>query len=363
MAFSVQVVADSKSPTGDRLTTLIVTYPRSIHSEIMTHKMLSKSSASSRAIPTAKMLENIENDPFIPIWWGMNQGGMQAYQEIEDKEAAKKWWLDACADALKHTRRGVELNLHKQIPNRLIEPWMWITVIMSSTTWTNYIGLRDHPAAEPHFQKLAKMTKAALEGSTPKDLVAGDWHLPLIYEEDYGHASELLGFKQQSNFPTIHEFNRVWKSGEADDAIRQMLVKVSVGRCARVSYLTHDGRRDLAEDVSLHDKLVVQEPLHAAPAEHVAMAMDYPKWFKQEWPNTLSKKTASELNDLRWKARDDLAALDANKEIDMISEEYGYYNRMMALEAVLSQIQSGNFRGFKQYRKMKMNEHIGERMP
>ena len=123
-----------------------------------------------------------------------------------------------------------------------------------------------------------------------------------------------------------------------------------MGRCARVSYLTHDGKRDLREDIKLHDKLIVQVPLHASPAEHVAMSLDWPGWFRRMMPD-LAALSSRELNEKRFIHR---AVQERTGEISMTE---------MALETALAQIQSGNFRGWKQYRKMKMNEHIGEPMP
>ena len=311
MSIKAKVLADSVGPLGDRLTTLELTYPRFIHSELMTHREFSRNSASSRAIPVAKMLAKITEEPVVPVWWGKNQGGMQAYEEISDKNAAEDWWRAAAQAAVEAANVGISMNLHKQIVNRIVEPWMWITVIVSSTSWTNFIGLRDHHAAEPHIQQLARCVREVLYVSIPKKLKAGEWHLPLIDDEE----------RQSTDVAT--------------------LVKVSVGRCARVSYLTHDGKRDMAEDIALHDKLIVQEPLHASPAEHVAMALNWPRWFKRDLPIS-----SRELNAERMKNRENPGYLDLLSEIQY--------------EAALAQIQSGNFRGWKQLRKMHANEYIGE---
>jgi hypothetical protein len=330
MAFEARVLADSISPTGDRLTTWVSTYPRNVHAEMLTHKMLSRSSASSRAIPVSKMISNIEADPFVPIWWGANEPGMQAFGEVEDKAGAEAWWREGITASIAHARRGVELGLHKQIVNRIVETGMWITVIYSTTTVSNLYGLRIHLAAEPHCRKIVTLMKEAQDASTPKVLKEGEWHLPLIFDEDWQIASRmgLSSFKEMSDY----------------------LVKISVGRVARVSYLTHEGKRDLIEDVKLHDKLIVQVPLHASPGEHVAQAMDYPKWFKGLYPDIATHSSAA-LNISRMESR---IQQERTGEITPLE---------MAVETVLSQIQSGNFRGWRQYRKLHRNEHIGEPMP
>lgn len=334
MAFAVRVLADSVSPTGDRLITILGTYPRKIHSELLTHRLFSRNSASSRAIPVGKMLSMIEEDPVIPIWWGKNQGGMQAWEEVEDKAGAEQWWRDGLKMMVAHARRGVELNLHKQIVNRTVESGMWITVVLSATTWSNFQGLRVHKDAEPHFQRFSGMAMESIAKSSPRHLKEGEWHLPFIYDEDMEAASK-ISLDQLVGMGT---------------SVSDILVKVSVGRCGRVSYLTHEGKRDLIEDVKLHDRLVVQEPLHASPGEHVAMALDYPSWFRKKFAE-LSMYNTVALNNIRMENRDQLAR-GAEMTVDN-----------MAVEAALAQVQSGNFRGWKQYRKMKMNEHIGERMP
>jgi len=130
----------------------------------------------------------------------------------------------------------------------------------------NLIGFRDHEAAELHFQELIRTFGKAMKISVPRKLKAGNWHTPLvsINDQDEGLLNEYMEWEFHAN-P-----NEVVKARN----------KISVGRCARVSYLTHDGRRDIKEDIALHDRLVLAQPLHASPAEHVAQALDWPAWVK-----------------------------------------------------------------------------------
>ena len=269
MGFSAEILADSLAPSGHRLTTFEVTYPRCIHSKIMTHRLLSRNAASSRAIPVEKMIARVIDDPFIPIHWGKNQKGMQADQELtsEEKEKAFRTWLSARNEAVLHAGTLTAMGLHKQIVNRLLEPWMWITVIISATEWTNFFALRCHPDAEPHFQKIAWMMKSEYDASKPRTMKLGEAHLPLIHVEDYDLVELLardLILKDQSSFSPV--ILKIIASA--------LLEQVSVGRCARVSYLTHDGKRDLAADIELHDRLKSSNPGHWSPFEHVAHALD-----------------------------------------------------------------------------------------
>lgn len=263
MAITVKVLADSLAPCGKRLTTMEWKYPRSIHSEIMTHRMLSKNSASSRAIPTEKLIQMVLDDPFIPEYIGANKSGMQAGEELseEQKQLARSVWDTAMRNAVISARALLAMGVHKQVVNRIIEPWMWITIIVSATEWDNVWGLRCHPMAEPHFQKLAYMARDAMNASTPNPLKAGEWHLPLV-DVDVDDVYALNTYDLAHEEPSGVIWNRV---------------KVSVGRCARVSFLTHEGKREIEKDIELHDRLVVQEPLHASPAEHVAQALATPE--------------------------------------------------------------------------------------
>jgi thymidylate synthase ThyX len=204
--------------------------------------MFSRNAASSRAIPVEKMIEQVEKNPVIPIHWGKAQKGMQAYEVLspEDSIAARDEWLFAGCDAVWRVRQLLHLGLHKQIANRLLEPWMWITVICTGNegAWNNFFALRCHHEAEPHIQKIAGMAREVRSQSIPQKLSAGQWHLPLI------------GF-------------------EGDELLRhEDKVKVSVGRCARVSYLTMHGTRDTLKDVELHDRLSANG--HYSPFEHQA---------------------------------------------------------------------------------------------
>jgi thymidylate synthase ThyX len=208
--------------------------------------MFSFNAASSRAIPVEKFIKQVEEDPFIPIHWGAAQKGMQAYDVLDEygQFHSERMWL-ATRDATVHSVRYLlGLDLHKQIANRLLEPWMWTTVICSgvSGAWNNFFALRCHPEAEPHIQKLACMSRDAMKASWPKLLEAGDWHLPL------------------TGFPGDEVLSK-------DD-----LIKVSAGRCARVSYLTAEGTRDVSQDIALHDRLVSSK--HFSPTEHQAECSD-----------------------------------------------------------------------------------------
>lgn len=238
-----KVLADSLSPHKVRLTTMEVVMPRIVLAEFNTHRMLSKSSASSRAIPIEKMLQRVEHDPYIPEQWDRNGAGMQGHGAIEGDEAidCDDAWLFARDKAIDGAKELLRLNVHKQWANRLLEPFMWHTVIVTATEWSNFFHLRCHPAAHPAIRNTAEAMREAMAASTPTKLEFGEWHLPLVDERDA-------------------------------DVRRADKVKLSVARCARVSYLTHEGIRDPQADISLLDDKLLGLG-HMAPLEHSARPM------------------------------------------------------------------------------------------
>ena len=279
MTITVKTIADSISPTGHRITTLQLRYPRFIHAEFMTHRAFSRNASSSRAIPVAKIIEDIQKDPAMPVHWGANQSGMQAREELdaEGKLLASMHWLDARDRVIEEVKQMLALGLHKQVANRALEPWSHINVVVTSTSWANFFALRCHPDAQPEIQQLAQTMEHALLLSSPRLLAPGEWHLPYADDSDsFVQAQQHF----RSIHPTVHTPNQ--------QEITNILRKVSTARCARVSYLTHDGRKTTVdEDIDLHNKLVVAQPLHASPAEHQAtpdrqIGAEKPFWLQPE---------------------------------------------------------------------------------
>lgn len=249
MAFACRVECDSVSPEGIRLTTFVVTYPRIIHAELLTHRSFSRNSASSRAIPVEKMIRMVEEDPYIPSEWGRNQKGMQAGENLssEQSKVAEAMWRSALARAVSSASHLTDLGVHKQLVNRLLEPFSWITVIITATDWANFFALRCHPDAHPEFQKIARMMWTAMAASTPAKLDWGWWHLPFVDREELAQVC-----------------------ADSTGQTRERHKLISAGRSARVSYLTHDGKRDPQADVDLAQRLIAETPRHASPFEHVA---------------------------------------------------------------------------------------------
>ena len=256
VGYEAKIIADSSNPAGDRITTFELTYPRFVHAELMTHRMFSRNSASSRAIPTKKLMERIRDYPVMPKWWGKNQSGMQAREELQgdDLELAKQAWLAARDAALVFHQQMQDLGMHKQIANRILEPWMFITVIVTATEYDNWFYLRDSEFAQPEIAWVAREMRKLYENNQPTALQEGQWHLP--YVELFDHTSPLY-VKIPMDVPGGHP--------------NKWLRKISTARCARVSYLTHDGQRDYDKDIELHDRL--SKNGHWSPFEHPAEAL------------------------------------------------------------------------------------------
>ncbi len=240
-----EIIADSENLCGNRITTWILTYPRFIHSEFMTHRVFSRNAASSRAIPITKMISSVKDNPAMPEYWGKNQKGMQASEElsVEEQEKAKAIWLDARDAAIGYVLQLSDIPAHKQIANRLLEPWFHITVLATATDYENFFALRAHKDAQPEFQKLAYTMLELYNSQKPALIKPGEWHVPFADKHCEGMSLEEK-------------------------------LKVCTARAARTSYLTFDGKIDPKEDFRLHDMLM--EGGHWSPFEHAAQALDEP---------------------------------------------------------------------------------------
>ena len=246
----VKVLADSISPDGIRLTTFQLTYWRSIHSELMTHRVFSRCAQSSRATPIDTVVNNIKSGAWGPAHWGMNQAGMSAKEEINPMMTSScqfLWEQTATAIAGSVEMISKQTGLHKQILNRMIEPYTSINVVLTATDFKNFFKLRLDEHAQPEMQDLARAMKNAMDNSTPKSLQYGEWHLPYITEED------VMG-------------NNI-----------EDLCKISAARCARVSYKAYDGSSSAEADIKLADKLINDK--HMSPLEHVATPAEPGKYI------------------------------------------------------------------------------------
>lgn len=271
MTCDVRVLAKSLSPAGVTLATVQLRYWRAIHAELMTHRVFSRNASSSRAVPVKTMLKQVWDDPAGPIHWGRNQPGMQAGNQLQGWRLwmAKKLWLWAGRTMCVFAWLLMHLGLHKQVANRLLEPWQYIHVVVTATEWENFYQLRCHPDAQPEIQELAEAIRAALFYATARPLKAGEWHLPYV---DFNIEHLLDMMLAEAEWPD-----------PAPGRISTLLdgIKASVARCARTSYITHgDTYPDLSKDFALHERLVGSEPLHASPTEHQAMALEDDSWCK-----------------------------------------------------------------------------------
>lgn len=294
MTISARVIADScqgwyQGPAGSaqrplyRLTTFELRYPRFIHAELMTHRVFSRNASSSRAIPIAKLIDEVMTEPALPVWWGKNQAGMQAREELSSiapgafdplpmdgdpvpmhpnehylspRYRAKEEWLRARNLAVLSVQRLMEIGLHKQLANRLLEPWSHISVVVTSTDWANWYALRNHADAQPEMKALAETMLKAHRASVPRVLKPGEWHLPYVHD----YEREDLVVDGEAFLP----------DGYGQD-LPLYLPKLSSARCARVSYLKHDGGTPApTEDLDLFGRLMGGVPKHASPTEHPA---------------------------------------------------------------------------------------------
>lgn len=264
MTITAKVIAHSRAAGAPDLITLQLRYPRFIHAEFMTHRVFSRNASSSRAIPVERMIQDVIDDPAMPVAWGSNKPGMQAGEECTNEVGvpvfsipkqdhsismfSRRWaWLSAKQAAVEHAEGFAKAGYHKQIVNRLLEPFAHISVVVTATDWQNFFDLRCHPDADPTMRALAEAMREAIAGSDPEDqaLPTDGWHLPYIGEND------ILALEPD------------WET----------LAMVSAARCARVSYLRHDGQQPSVEDdLTLAKRLL--ESRHMSPFEHQARVTD-----------------------------------------------------------------------------------------
>lgn len=261
---SAKVIEDSVcAVTGARLTTMQLRYPRFIHAEVMTHRVFSRNASSSRAIPVKKLIEEARNEPAMPVRFGANQPGMQdkggdhdalihVHESIMGPIAAWKTAAKLAADLAEAFNKA---GYHKQVVNRILEPYTHINVVVSATEWTNFYALRRHADADPTMKALADAMWDAHQASTPRVLTHDDWHVPYVLPEER----------------------------ETFSVVQQLIM--SSARCARVSYNKHDGSSpSFEEDLALYDRLVTAELVHASPTEHQG-SPDPAGIFEDLWGN------------------------------------------------------------------------------
>lgn len=263
-----KVIADSISPDGVRLTTWEKCHHRWVLAEENTHATPAKNSGSSRARPIGKVIEDVRTRPAIPVVWASEKRGMQGGEPVSDEVAAVarvKWDKHREATiALGFELR--ELGVHKSITNRLLEPHMMHVSVWTATAIENYFDQRVHPDAQAEIEAVARLMRDARNASVPVEIGPGEFHLPYIRDEDREqvkfHAAEKV-----SGDPVAELVHAIGPE--------QTLARISAGRVARTSYLTHDGRRDLSEDLRLYrdladNRLAANEPPHWSPLEQVA---------------------------------------------------------------------------------------------
>jgi thymidylate synthase ThyX len=254
---TARILADSISPHGVRMTTMEIEYPRFILAELNTHRMLSKNSASSRAIPVKAMHQHMTENPAQPVHWGKNQPGMQASVELTDNDLAdaKFMWRRAQQDAMHWAWQMAErVGLHKQVANRITEPWMTMKTVISGTEWRNFFWLRAHRDAQPEIHELATKMFTEYNASTPQPLQPGEWHLP--YVKSHRLSSGELIYLDATDTPITTEQAKI----------------ISASCCAQVSYRKSDDSYAKAEKI--FRQLIESQPCHASPVEHQATPME-----------------------------------------------------------------------------------------
>lgn len=297
MAFRVQILNDSVNEFGSRLLTWRLEFPTQILKEVNTHTILSRNASSSRAIPVATKMEYLAGNPdkgiepgfYKPIHFGKNQGGMQAFSELEEeaRKHAEQIWTDAFYHALHAAQELNKLETHKQEVNPLFEAFDWTRQVLSGTDWPNFFALRTHKDAKPAFRFLARAMYLKYRESTPKFIPRGKWHLPFVSEQELSHIHYTCNTLQEipygkSGTPITELIRSLYKEQPgasfaevfptAGDVVAAV---VSTARCARVSRDSHVTKKKstLIEDCNTFETLAYSEPRHMSPCQHANTPM------------------------------------------------------------------------------------------
>lgn len=322
---SANIVADSISIHGDRVTTFLLTFPRFILPELNTHRMFSRNSASSRAIPFEKMVKMVEEDPFIPIAWQKDHKGMQGTEYFNEEESKSKIkeWLIARDNAVTQAKKLHSEGVTKQLCNRLLEPFLWHTVLLTATEFENFFKLRcpqyvinwypkDRPEAlEPTQATFKSKEQAMLYTGECSNWTENDWRMSNIAQAEI-HMQALAEAmwdaynKSTPVFLRENQWHIPYRENIDKDNIDDV-IKIATARCARLSYMTFDNEIDYEKDIKLHDKLI--ENGHLSPLEHICQCL-------------------------------------TEEEYQTSTKTIGFYNGRIILEEGWC----GNLRGFKSYR-------------
>lgn len=306
------IIAHSKSAVnGKEIVTFELEYPRFIHSELMTHRLFSRNAASSRAIPVAKMIAMVRENPAMPVHWGKNQPGMQAKEECDVKVFVERMFeyhlaqtgdIEQAIALCMHTREYAwflaadcmatyaeefeSAGYHKQIVNRILEPFQWMKTVVTATEFDNWFWLRNHPDAQPEIKELAEKMWEALKASKPVNLQPGEWHVPYVAVCIFDNVVRPVFYSATGNLEVIDDASGEVRKGTFiswKDALA-----ISSSCCAQVSYRKLDDSLEKAQDI--YKRLVESEPVHASPFEHQATPMKptYSGCMERPWFNPVN---------------------------------------------------------------------------
>lgn len=267
---SAKVIAHSHNGRGNEIITFELEYPRIIHSELMTHRLFSRNAASSRAIPVKTLIEMVRNEPAMPYRFGANQPGMQDKGVEHDGivgagYTGREWWKLAALSAARFAEEMAEAGYHKQVVNRLLEPFQRMKTVLTATEYENFWWLRVDADADPTIEALAIAMHKEYEASEPELLQPGQWHTPYVE-----HFYENIGL----------EGDDVWvfcgyyvedENGEKVVLDVEEAKAISSSCCAQVSYRRLNSTKDKALDI--YGRLLTGRKVHASPFEHIATPM------------------------------------------------------------------------------------------
>jgi len=291
----VEIVQHSVNQAGEELLTVNTKYGLIVHAEWLRHRQLSRGVKSNRAIPCKVIRKEVLEDPYVPVWFGANKSGMVSQVEVKHKKLCTNLWKAARYPTIAVHWTLEKLGLHKEVNNRLLNPWQWVRETVTASEWDNFFNLRCHSDAQRDIKIVADALLEAKSLSTPMFINAGEWHTPYVDRKRVDGKMK-------------------YYDTDGTELTPEQAIKASAARCARSSYDKHDGSKPtLKGDLPLYEMLIESNPKHASPVEHQGTPIPT---FISNW-----------------------------KDIEGITHE----DRK-------GQLWSGNFKGFIQYRQL-LNNH------
>lgn len=268
--------------SDDRIVTFELVLPKYLVAEVNKHTVLHNSCQSSRAVPVAKMIQSVEENPFIPYYWQKPHKGMQGYEYYTNENKIsqlREEWLNARDNAV-ITAKKLQNEVSKQTINRLLEPFMYVKMVLTGTEFGNFFNQRCPIFLNNKGNKVKSRTGLGFGVDFTSTKGQADIHLQIL--------AEMMHNEMYYNSNPVESFEHIPYDIGKEYPLEARL-HYSASQCARISFttITDDKQFSLERNLQLAQGLIVEG--HAEPFSHQAIGMN---------DNTYNKFSRTFLKDL-----------------------------------------------------------------